>query len=43
MGVLDFFFRLFCKFLMNNGKFYFNVGCVDDNYDIYKVFSLEDL
>lgn len=38
MDVLDFFFRLFCKFLMDYGKFYFNVGCVDSNFDIYKVF-----
>lgn len=40
---MTFFPTLFCKFLMNYGKFHSNAGCVDDNYDIHKVFSLEDL
>lgn len=43
MFVLGVFLRLFCKFLINYGELYYKECCVDNNYDIYKVFGLEDL
>lgn len=43
MYVLGFFRDYFVTFLINYGEFHYKECCVDNNYDIHKVFGLEDL